>query len=212
MTESQIVERLLPRKSQQTPAYQIFHFYFPCRVQNIHRYTAEALREVGIVSSGDRAVDRAQALQFVDVSLTIAGIAEYFSQGVTVEITKPEDTAKIYRIIKQHLDNWLHYVRSNVHCIESPDEDLKKLDNLAAELYPHARYFMVETPFHGTLADSLASIILSRGGQKKVLQEESTSQLKAARDKMIPAHTPMADAIAEHTLSRRGTWPSKTPR
>ena len=212
MTESQIVERLLPRKSQQTPAYQIFHFYFPCRIQNSHRYTPEALKEVGLVSSGDRAIDRAQALQFVDVTLSIAGIAEYLSQGVAVQLTRSEDSAKIYRIIKQHLDNWLHFVRSNVHCIESPDDDLRKLDELATEIYPHAKYFMVETPFHGTLADSLASIILARGGQKKVLQSENATNVKAAREQMVPVHTPMADSIAQHTLSRRGSWPSKTPR
>lgn len=210
--ESQPVERLLPRKGLQTAAYKIFHYYFPCRIQNIHRFTAQSLTEVGMVSSGNKAVDRVMALQYVDVTLPIAGMAEYLSQGVNVQIVDPNDTAKIYRIIKQHLDDWFMEAQSNLHCMESPDEDLRKLDDLAAEIYPFARYFMADTPFHGRLTDTLASIILARGGSKRGIESEKNAELKNARNAVTPAHTPMADTIAKLTQARREPWLSKTHR
>ena len=210
--ESQTVERLLPRKKLQTAAYQIINYYFPCRIQNIHRFTTDSLREVGMVTSGSKAVDRVMALQYVDVSLPISGMAEYLSQGVSVQLVQPEDTAKIYRIIKQHLDDWFVEAQTNLHCMESPDEDLRKLDELAAEIYPYARYFMADTPFHGRLTDTLASIILARGGSTRGIEAEKNAEMKNARDSAIPTHTPMADTIAKMTQARRQPWLSKTPR
>lgn len=214
MVESVVVDRLLPtnKAKDHTAAYKIFHYQFLCRIAQMHLYSAEYLQQAGMLTTGNSAMDRATATEMVDVRLTIAGMAEYLNEGATIAIMMPEDTAKIYRLVKAHLDDWLEEVQRNPHKTSSPTEDLRKLDALAAYVYPHAKIYLNEKPFHGRLADALANISRSRGLRTNHTPQTAKEQQQAALKAMPQQHTPMADSIAQHTLQRSKGWDSKTPR
>lgn len=214
MTESVVVDRLLPPRNGKahTPAYQIFHYEFLCRIAQMHLYSTEYLEQAGVVTTGSKEMDRASAMEMVDVRLTIAAMAEYISEGATIAVVNSEDCAKIYRLIRAHLENWQEKVQQSLHQIQVPAEDLRKLDAVAAYVYPYARYHLRERPFHGRLVDALSNLRQGRGGMSRNTPTEEKSRHMEVVNSMPQAHTPMADNIANHALQRRKTWDSKTPR
>ena len=212
MVESVVVDRLLPPRKNHSPAYQIFHYDFHCRIAQMHLYSAEYLQQAGMLTTGNAAHDRATAMEMVDVRLTIAAMAEYISEGATIAVVQSEDCAKIYRLIQAHLDNWLKLVQENVHQVDVPADELRKLDAVAAAVYPYARYHLNQKPFHGRLADALANLRRGRGGMSRNTPAEQKEQKQEVRNSLPQAHTPMADNIASHALQRRKAWDLKTPR
>jgi hypothetical protein len=212
MVESVVVEGLLPPRPKNSPAYQIFHYDFHCRIAQMHLYSAEYLQQAGMLTTGNPAHDRAVATEMVDVRLNIAAMAEYIAEGATLAVVQSEDCAKIYRLIKAHLDNWKERVETSLHQIDVPVDDLRKLEAVAAAVYPYARYHLKEKPFHGRLVDALFNLRRGRGGMSRHTPEEQKAQHKEVVESLPQAHTPMADNIASHALQRRKGWDSKTPR
>lgn len=213
MSQSEVVENLLPPRKEHTAAYKIFHYDFECRIAEMHLNSEECLRMTGTLTTGNAAWDRALATQLRDVRLTIAAMAEYVAEGATFSITKPEDSAKIYRLIKEHLDEWMVHTQNSLHALDVPTDDLRKLDQLAGYVYPHARYFLKDKPFHGELANLLARISQRRGGLSRTkIALDAAALSQPVVDSMPKVHTPLADMIASNALERRKSWDSKTPR
>ncbi len=212
MVESVTVDRLLPRKPKggHTAAYKIFNYPFLCRIAQMHLTSEEVLRQTGTVTTGNAEWDRAAACEMVDVPLTIAAMAIYVDEGATIALINPEDTAKIYRLIREHLEAWYHEVQTNLHLMDVPTDDLRKLDALAAYVYPHARYYLTERPFHGRLANTLASLAAARGAPLLQSPDPEAERKRLMRENTPAHHTPLADSIATEAMRRRKAWDTKT--
>lgn len=214
MVQSVTVDRLLPSKPKggHTAAYKIFNYPFLCRIAQMHLVSEEVLRQTGALTTGNAEWDRAAAMEMVDVRLTIAAMAEYVAEGATIALLNPEDSAKIYRLIKEHLEAWYYEVQSNLHLLEVPTEDLRKLDTLAAYVYPYARYYLTERPFHGRLATTLANLARGRGARVPEGPDAEAERKRLMRENTPAQHTPLADSIAAEAMQRRKAWDTKTRR
>lgn len=208
MSEAHQLTGFLPKipKTKHSAAYKIFHYPFLCKIAQMHLQSTEVLLQAGSYTTGNAAEDRALATQPVDVQLTIAAMVGYHSEGASITITNPQDAATIYLIIKQHLDDWFDATAQSMHRVEAPGKDLENLDNLAGEIYPYARYFLTEKPFHGQLVNRLQALLAQRGGLGRTSRLDRLQQQKEQRDVKPTQHTPMADAIQQNVATRRKAW------
>lgn len=208
MSRSHQLSGFLPKikKGSHTAAYKIFHYPFVCRIPAIHLVSEEVVSQAGSLTTGDPVSDRALAMQMVDAQLTIAGMAMHLHEGASIVIPSGEDAAKIYRIIKQHLDDWFANSQQNMHATQTNAEDLEKLDQLAGEIYPHARYHLIEKPFHGQLVNRLQELFARRGGLGRTGREQQAIIKRERKDTQPAQHTPMSEMINEQFERRKREW------
>ena len=197
----------IPEEGMQTAAFVLWHTEFECTIMKMHLVSHEVLKQTGTVSTGFKEIDREMARERIRVRMTAATMAVYVSEGATIELVNPQDAAKIYRTIHQHLKDWLHASKNDLNLVKTPDQALRILDEFAAVIYPYAKPFLSENPFHGRLANQLDSVIRRRGGmmRRNALTGEPTN-LPSTQSSLPQGHTPMADAIALPAANRRKEW------
>ena len=184
-------------KVEHTAAYKAFHYFFLCEVAEMHLMTKEFIAISGTVSTGDRELDRNMALQPRQCQLSIAAMAEFHSEGISINLVNPEDSLKIYQIIYDHLTDWNQKVLEQPN-IKIPVEDLQKFDSLAAEVYKLAKYYWKEDPYHGRLQHFLTN--RSRRGRIRIGNPKEHKTEHAAE------HTPMTDAINAAMRKKDRPW------
>lgn len=182
---------------EHTPAYKMCHYLFLCEVAAMHLMTNEYMAASGTITTGDPALDRQMAIQPQQCQLTVAGMAEMLSEGVTITLVVPEDSLRIYQIIYDHLTNWQRTLTDQPSYPDPPLEDLDKLDRLAAEVYKVARYHWKEEPYHGRLQQFLAG---------KSRQRMRIYRHTEAKTEHAPEHTPMADTIRDTVRRHAKPW------
>jgi hypothetical protein len=195
-----------------TVAYQLFHSMWNCTIPEMFLFDTKYLAEVGMVSSGDRAVDRQQMLNRREIRLTAAAMALYHDEGAPITLVKPRDAMPLYRLIIEHLENWKYIINTQVNVGKPPIEDLKKFDNLAAALFPLANQFAEFKPHQRGIFEHLANIGFKspislsapakKTEHKPVMSEAPTADNPATISNDI--HRPVADAIARQ-MFRRGS-------
>lgn len=184
-------------------AYKLFHTPFVVQIPQHHLYSDDILQLLGEPSSGDGAVDRVMMSSPVDVTITIAEMAEYFAEGAGIRFHNPSDIPVIYSLVLEHLKNWA-YVFSHVYPMTYPPlEDFVKLDDLAQKLHPLVSTYgntPLKTGLYGRMAGIRAhsltrdkrrdgSALLTPGGQVRVKPSanEYQSSLKAIINKLWSA-------------------------
>lgn len=182
-----------------SPAYKIFHYNFEVTIPAMYLYSPEYLKTFGLTSSGDKTIDEGQALAPTRAYLTIAAMAEYHDEGATIGLINPKDSVRIYTYIKQHLMDWRDVFRRDFNRRDVPSEDLRKLENLAKEIYKSARHFMTEEPTNSTLFDKLNEMGNRRPARKAEPVPGIVNNLPDKHENLID------DLIVEQSKrSRRG--------
>jgi ribosomal protein S7 len=127
-------------ENQRDHRYGIFHVVYLCKIPYIHTRSIEDLRRFGMPSSGYKEFDVGQEHQLEDRYLTINQMLQFWLDGVTVRVSKYEDTAKIYNAISEYLQHWLNHIRKTFSTNHVPVDDLQVLDNFANVVYDKAKY------------------------------------------------------------------------
>lgn len=130
----------LPEEQRNT-AYYLFSRVerYHCRLRGMDTRSVEHIRFFGTPTSGDPDYDREMRNEIVDRFLTIAEMACYFRDGITVRVKHRADTKKIYERITDHLIAWRDALSSLNHP-QAPIEDLLTLDEFAHKVYEHAKW------------------------------------------------------------------------
>ena len=188
---------------QHTAAFKIFHYPYYCRVRGIHLLTDVQLEMFGIVSSGNGRVDAAVSREWVDCQLTMADMAELFSEGVTIVLTEPERSVVMYEILREHLTDHLRNAEYAINLQKAPLEDLRKLEALASEIFKVARIYkpvneIAKTGVLGKLSNLGASRPMARPISDR-RQEEIKEQEQKLSENM---DAPVAAAIARQFYKR----------
>lgn len=187
-----------------TPAFKLWHYRFECTIAQMHLSTPHAHEVGGTISTGDREMDRELARTPVTVQLTPAAMATNLEEGVQIQVNNPQDAAKIYVMIVDHINDWVRNSQMNPNFAGAPVQDLMLLERLAEELYPRARYFLHNQPRLGRLAASVNRIVTRRGG---VRRGGATLPEPTEIDNPLPhSHTNMTDTLMREDIKRRKPW------
>lgn len=121
-------------------AWQIFHVPWACQMTEIECYGVEYLREAGMLTTGDKTMDRELALSKRDLYLTIAAMVLNHDEGNTVILKNPVDSIEIYRLLREHLENWQWIINTQFNVDPPPAEDFIMMDNFAKAIHPLVLY------------------------------------------------------------------------
>lgn len=130
-----------------TTAQRLFKTFYTVSIPRTFLYNAFQDNTHGVVSTGNPAVDTHAFNAPQVVEMSPARMAELHSRGCPITFAKPSIAApEIYRAIIDHLAEHEAeslrnpFVDSEVHAARM--EDLPKLDDFAAWIYPIARRYM----------------------------------------------------------------------
>lgn len=192
-----------------TVAWRLFHERFLVSIPEMFLYSEKYIQETGLVSSGDRAVDRQMMLNRREMYLTPAAIAMYHDEGAPVRLLNPRDAMVMYKLIVEHLENWKWVIETQFNYGEAPIDDLKVFDKLAIQLFPLANQFEEFRPRPKGIFEQLSRIRRSPIGltaPEKPADQPATAMtaIETGVHKPVPGHTPIADAIARQAFKRKG--------
>ena len=186
-----------------TPKYIIFHKSYLVRVKNIDTLDKEYIQQRGLPSKGDKYV-------------TIAQMAEWFSQGITIRIKNESDMIEIYQVIYKHLQSFQQALDSSYNISSVPVEDLKKLSNFASTIFPHIGNtdFIKEETKLPEFYSSYSAIDMSKifrpipkSQEIKQEQERINNHYNNVPVELETApHEDILKEIEEKTLYRRQEW------
>lgn len=114
---------------------------FKVTVPVVSTMSIEEIRAYGVYQSGNKDVDRSMTGNTVNVMITTKAILDYFKQGVTIRLPKPNDIKEIYTVIQNYLNAWRNTLENGINLIEAPTEDLIELDSLAEEVFSRAKWY-----------------------------------------------------------------------
>ena len=194
----------LAKTDEHTAAFKIFHYIFICQMSAMHLYSDEELEHYGSISSGDREFDKAMATDLTTVQLTISRIAELSDEGVPVILTNPEDSARIYKIIQEHLDDWDRNSRTNLNLGNVPVEDLRKLELVKTKVAEVAKYYIPVRPTMSAFFERLDSF---GGGRPTFKREDAPPRAEPlVKQEVVGGGTPISDAISRFSAGRNKPW------
>lgn len=184
--------------SEHSPAFKIFHYYYKVYIPQSHLYSRDYIQQFGIPTSGNKAIDREMANSKTLAQLTIAQMADHFSNGANMILQESSKSVEIYGIIRDHLLKCKQQAENPVGGEPPPMDDLRKLDELATELYKIAKGYMNEAPEDSNLFRRLDSL-----GSRRAMRRERD----LPEERRVPEeHTPISDAIAKANFQRTKQW------
>lgn len=145
----------------------IWERLFLMRVRYIDTIPSETLKEIGVLDSGNRQLNRQMHNDLVTVMIKINDMVEYFKRGVTVTFVNHAETRDAYEIVNNYLMAWKHQIDQGLNLGKVPMDDLFLLDRWAQALYPVALKFGTQ-PRTGT---SLFASLLA--GQRDLITRDS---------------------------------------
>lgn len=203
MNTDQVPISLAPA-SEHTPAYKIFRYPFRCRVAAMHMVSQQYMEELGLTTTGDRETDLQLLKAPRDVQLTVAQMAVFFHDGVSIQLNNPpEDSIKIYGMLVDHLNDWKTRVNMSPHEVSNEVvEDLRMLDALAMEVYKTAKQYLPATFEESKLFRRLGG--LGAGMSARLRSVSPARQATPPAPLVATEHNPIADAISRQVFRRRG--------
>lgn len=188
--------------SRPTAANIIFNRRFVCQIQYMYTLSNSDMNIFGISASGDRNIDDALMKDWVAMQLTIAEMVEYHSRGVPIILTNPPDSIEIYEVVKEHLGAWEQHVKTSYNMGNVPIDDLRKMDEFAAKVFPMACTY--KKPEELRISKGIQDM-LSRGPKAfKVSNANDISALQIKQPEQV-AHTPVANIIAREFGNKTNT-------
>ena len=141
---------------EDSAVYKLFNYPFYCRVPYFSTISYEDLELYGTYLTKD---ENKAVYQPIDKIMTIVEMAEYFKNGIIVELAKPSESNIIYNIIMDHLKMWRDYGLKFGHPFDPPLEDLRLLSDLGEIIYPVANNYGKEPVHEKDLIDILTGLV-----------------------------------------------------
>lgn len=186
--------------SEQTVCQKLFYNRYLCRVPNIFFHRKEELEEVGMLSSGNKDIDRALVHQRRDVYLSPVQMVLLSSEGAPIQLANPREAVEIYQNLKQHLDNWRILTEQVLNAPEPPVDDLRKMDQFAASIYWIASQFTTEKL---DASNSIFTRMSRRDISKMTRRHLTRDETPEAAPVADTGHSAVADRIARSVFIRR---------
>lgn len=120
----------------QTVAEKLFNQRFLVFVQNKAFYSTFELEEIGFTSCGSVADNDTYLNEYRLISTTLDKIAEWNARGDNIRLRTLEDATVMFRIMDEHMNNWLSVTRSHPTAKLPPIDDFEALDKLCEVLHP----------------------------------------------------------------------------
>lgn len=114
----------------------IFNKLYRVKMHNIDGYSREYIERYGLPTSGNRAGDRYFAEELIEKYLTIAQMAEFRKQGISLRVINSEDLVEMYKVIHRHIKDFNDKLEVSISYNKVPMEDLQVLSDFASEIYP----------------------------------------------------------------------------
>lgn len=184
---------------EHSAAYKLFHYPFDCTIPAFYLYSKEYVQTFGIASSGVSQIDESQSRAPQRVRLTPAAMAMYFDEGAPIGLINPRDSVRIYQYLREHLIDWQNSLNRDVNRRDSPVDDLRMLENFAAEIYKVARCFMAEMPEDSSLFNKLRNMGSRRAVRRRGVEPE-------VKTNMPEEHNPIVDSLATEQNKRNKRW------
>ena len=127
---------------------------YAVRVPYVETLSEQMIKDFGMPTLGNRALDRQMHSDLVNVVISINAIVEYFKRGVTVYMQNNDDVNEIYNIVNNYLLAWKQQIDNCLNMGNIPTEDLLLLDRFAEMLYPVAAAYGAPPRAMGTLFES----------------------------------------------------------
>jgi len=182
---------------QHTPAFKLFHYEFNYQIPAMHFYTEQQQENFGVFSSGDREVDRMQAAAPVMTRSNIMEMARRYAQDIQIELCNPEDSVRIYEIIKAHLLDWYKAARTEHNLGDVPTEDLRMLDDFAVSLFQLARRYQPQIVEQSRFMRLFGQLGGSMDRHAPVSRTEETEAAPKVKE-----HNPIAEHIQDFLYQR----------
>lgn len=141
---------------EDSAVYKIFNYPFHCRVPLYSTYSYYELENYGTYSTKNEDLAPYQPVEKI---MTINDMVECYRDGIIVELSKPNESDRIYKIIMEHLKMWRDYGLKYMHPFDPPMEDLHLLNDLALLIYPVANNYGKEPVYEKDLLDILTGIV-----------------------------------------------------
>lgn len=214
--KSQLIHNFLPNvpEEKRTAAWKIFHIKYRCKVAQIHTESLEYLEQRPPEGNEYQGAGKARAEQLVVVSLSTAAMASMVAEGATIMLIDPKDAMRIYNDVRQHLTDWQQYSLTSIHGRRIPEEDLRCLDNFAAQIYPYARHDIQVSGSDLLFANSPMAKIIHGGsglggfsGLSRFSKEQRQAREIEARGShdVAEQHSSMVNAILDPKI-RKTKW------
>ncbi len=179
----------------------IWERLFNVRIQQKFLQTDSDLKLFGMISTGDQYYDNALHNQLVDVMLTINSMVEYYRKGITVRISKHEDTKIIFEIIKEYLEAWYYKLQNGINVAAAPMDDLTLLDQFAASIYPHAKLHFKIEDFMTKVQESFGFTSMLNRHTNVVLEQPKVNQEQPDNDKYESIAALIANRANRNTVN-----------
>lgn len=117
----------------------IFDQYFLVRIRYLQSRSIESMRVFGTRVSELEELNVNRDKEEITTEMSVDMMFEKWRSGVTVRLLRYEDSAKVYRIIQEHIATWADYLsKGHVNTGDAPLKDLIELDLFAAAVYDKA--------------------------------------------------------------------------
>lgn len=186
-----------PPKSMHSPAYRLFFYPIPAMVQQVFTMDAAIAEQFGTATSGNADLDREFRNAWVHVRLTPVQMVGLMERGASIVFENHEKATQVYLDIVAHLRGWLEAFVKNPNLHRAPLEDLRKLDELAAHIFPYANPRLMPREDDAGYGAFLARSSRRRGGLA------SMRRIDAKEAPTIRGiYQPLSEAIAEKLAQR----------
>jgi hypothetical protein len=130
----------------------LFFEMFPVSIPEIEKYSDDEIRHRGMFIPSDTDEEESDLFlqNYTSVYRTINDIFELWRRGVNAYVPDAS-VERIYKVVTNHLQAWINFIKYEVHNQGAPFDDLFQLDQFASDLYEHTKFtekhVMVDEPF-----------------------------------------------------------------
>lgn len=124
------------KEEEESVAYKLFNKRFVILVQNKAFYSSFELEEIGFTSCGSVADNETYLNEYRLIKTTLDKIVEWNYRGDSIRLTDLKDATGMFRIMDEHMNNWLKITRLHPTAKLPPIEDFEALDKLCEMLHP----------------------------------------------------------------------------
>ena len=130
------MHKLKSKSEVETVAYKLFNKRFMVTVQNKAFFTPFELDNIGFTSCGSVKDNETYLNEYRLINTTLDKIVEWNARGDSIRLTNLADATVMFRIMDEHMNNWLKITRLYPTTHLPPIEDFEALDLLCQMLYP----------------------------------------------------------------------------
>lgn len=122
-------------------AYMLFHYLWQVSAKNIYFISEQEITELGYPCSDDAAENEDELNSMRSTVLTIPAICKLLDKGATIRFNNHYELPAMYRLIKEHIENWENIAITQIDALIPPVEDFYLLVELANLIAPYAICF-----------------------------------------------------------------------